>query len=352
MPTQAPSEPTLPRRQALRRLAAGSALALGIGAAAPALAKPSSKKGAKKRSKIRDIYKGKRGTTIWMDLESAPFPHKSAKYTDPTVIVFVPHHFRVHRDMKADTLMHFHGHRDTAERAMKRHHLREQLAESKQNAILIMPQGPVRAEDSNGGKLDEDRGMLNLLTEVRKTLQKPRISAALGPAALPGGARIGKLLLSAHSGGYRVLANCLERGGFNVNEVYLFDSLYARVSTFRDWVAAAREHDDLENRHKLISYYSGEELTRNNLSLMRHLERLEIGYLHETKEGTLSRKDITKARCVFIKTAVEHQDTLYRYNQLRDCLFASCLTRYLKSDWFENKKDPRALEKRPKSAKK
>jgi hypothetical protein len=305
----------------------------------------------KRARKIRDIEKttvnGRRiGTTIWMDLESAPFPHAKSKHSDPTVIVFVPRGFGIHKNMKVDTWLHFHGHRDTAERAMKRHQLREQLYESKQNAILIIPQGPVRSESSDGGKLDEKRGLVRLLTEVRTTLQSTRLQVALGPSGIHRRARIGRLILSAHSGGFKVLANCLKVGRFNVNEVWLFDALYGKVAEFRDWISSAAHHRKPEHRHKFINYYSGPTLTKNTKRLLKDLKRLRIEVAHESHEGELSRKELASSRVVFIRSKTSHQGMVFKNNAVRDCLFASCFKRYRKSRWFKNQEGPRKLDRR------
>lgn len=306
---------------------------------------------ASARSKVRDIEKTRQGrkwigTTLWLDLENAPFPHGGSAHSDPTVIVFVPRGFAVHRDMKIDAWLHFHGHRDTAERAMKRHQLREQLYESKQNAILILPQGPVLSESSDGGKLDEKRGLLRLLTEVRKTLRSTRLQIALGSSGVPRRARIGRLVLSAHSGGFKVLAHCLDRGGYNVNEVWLFDALYGKVPIFRDWIMSAAHHRKPAHRHKLINYYSGETLVRQTERLMGALKDRGIAYVSERKEGELSRHEISASRVVFIRSKASHQGMIFRSNAVRDCLFASCFRRFRKSQWYRDAEGPRKIERR------
>jgi hypothetical protein len=304
---------------------------------------------AAKRSKVRDIFVGKRGTTIWLDLDTAPYPDGTAtsSWFDPTTIVFVPHYYRVRKDYRVDTIVHFHGYRDTADDAMKRHQLREQLYDSKQNAIIVFPQGPVRAESPNGGKLDKPDGLLRFLSELRKTLQTPRLQAKLGAAGIPNRARIGKLILSAHSGGFRVVSKCLQHGGYNVNEVYLFDALYGRAPVFAEWVAKTyRKKGPDETRHKLINYYADEPTTVESQRLMGMLSKKGVKYVHEFSEGQLSRREITKSRAVFIRTSVSHQGVLFRNNALRDCLFASSLKRYVKSGWFKNSGDSRDLERR------
>lgn len=310
---------------------------------ATAAASSGARAARRRDKKIRDVEVGKRGVTITMELETAPFPAKNARYKDPTVIAFIPHHFRVKRDYRVDCVMHFHGYRDTAAEAMKRHQLREQLFDSKQNAIMIFPQGPVNAEDMSGGKLDDKNGFVNLLTEVRETLQTPSLQARLDKSGIPMKARIGKCILSAHSGGFRVASYCLEVGGFNVNEVYLFDALYGRTGIFHDWVAATYGNGGtMAERHKIVSFYSGEAPTIENKRLMWLFDKSGVEYVHEQIEGTeLSKRDITKARAVFIRTQSRHDRVLFSTNALRDCLYASCLDRHLRSDWFKDADGPR-----------
>jgi hypothetical protein len=317
---------------------------LGAAAMLPVLWLP--RKAHAGSEKIKRIEKGKRGITVWMALDKAPFPDGNSRYKDNTVAAFVPHHFRVMSDYKVDTVLHFHGHNTTVAHELKRHQLREQLAASKQNAILLAPQGPVNASDSSGGKLEKSRGYLEFLGEARRVLQLPEVSAALGKASIPGPSRIGKVCMSAHSGGYKVAAACMTRGGFHVNEVYLFDALYGDVPKYLEWIKAKRHETSANSRHKLISYYHGGRTAARNAELREALDKAGIAYLHEKKEGQLSRAEITRARVVFIKTQVDHTRLTFKYNTLRDCLFASCLQRRLKSDWFENKEESRDLDKR------
>ena len=297
------------------------------------------------RSRLREAKRGKLGTTLWLELNSAPFPFAGKRWKDNTVIVFVPHHHRlVRKDRKVDTVLHFHGHNTNAQEAMVHHQLREQLADSKQNAILVIPQLPLNADTGHPGKLSQPNGLLNLLTDLRKTMQSRKAKRALGKAALHPRSRIGTLCISAHSGGYRSAAACIRHGGFEVNEVYLFDSLYGDGDTFYEWLCAKAKPPG----HKLISYYSGGKVAAGNRRLMRRLDEAGFAYLHERTEGEHSRQAITLARAVFVKTAAPHGRVTHQYNELRDCLYASRLKRRLKSRWFDHKKERRKLERRKK----
>ena len=329
------SELYLTRRQFL-----GSSIAVAV--AGPLLL--STEAVAADTSRVVDAYKGERGTTLTLELDNAPFPAQGSRYRDATVLVFVPHHFRVVAN-EVDTVIHFHGHNTTAAESMVQHQLREQFYESKQNAILVMPQGPINASSSDGGKLDKEGGLLAFLTDLRKTLQSRAARRALRAAHIATRARIGTVCMSAHSGAYAVVARCLAVGGYDVNEVYLFDALYGDVESYADWIAAKAKTQSPRERHKLISYYAGGKVASNNSKLMRDLDNRKIGYIHEKQEGTSSRAELTLARAVFIRTAVSHGAVTHRFNNLRDCLYASCLKRRLKSDWFNHKDGSRELER-------
>jgi hypothetical protein len=314
---------------------------------ADAATKTPVKAAAKPVPVVQDIEQSKRGTTFTLSLQHSMFPAPGARWRDASTLVFVPSHFRVLGDQRVDTVVHFHGHKTTAAEAMKKHQLREQLDDSRQNAILVMPQGPVRAVDSSGGKLDRPGGLARFLSEVRTSLQRSEVSKALAAARLPASARIGALCISAHSGGFGVTARCLKHGGYDVNEVYLFDALYGEVAAYLEWVLERRGQSGARQRHKLVSYYGGGKPRSNSLALIKSLRQNGVDVLHEEREGQLSRAEITKGRAVFIRTRIDHSRLTYQTNGLRDCLYASSLHRRLESDWFADKDSEREIDRRP-----
>ena len=334
-------EPT--RRDALRGLVMAGAAALSS-----PLWLPPARAEARVKSRVVDVERGKTGVTLKLELEEGPYPGPGGPWTDPTTWVYVPHHFRALGN-RIDAVLHFHGHGSIAYDSMKLHQLREQLNDSRQNAILIVPQGPIRAKSSRFGKLDHKRGLLSFLTDLRKTLQTRPARRALRDARIRGSTRIGMLCLSAHSGGYYAASRCAAVGGYDVNEIWLFDSLYGEVDTYRDWIAARRRTRKMRKRHKLVSYYAGGKVASANKALMRELDKLKIDYIHGKegkKRGELTRAQITRARAVFIQSRLSHGGVTHDLNNLRDCLYASCLKRRLKSDWFKDKNKQRRLEPR------
>jgi hypothetical protein len=296
-------------------------------------------------SRVTRTVTDARGVTVTLELERAPFPAQAAPYQDATVIAFVPHHHRAGRDDTVSVVVHFHGHHTTAERAIVAHQLREQLYESKQNAILLVPQLAVLAADSSCGKLEAPGGFAHMVADALATLGDPVVQALAARAAVPEDAAIGRVCVSAHSGGWHAAARALEHGGAPVREGYLFDALYAETDVFRDWVLAGAGRP-MGSRHKLVSYYTGGTTEVNTRALFAELERAGVVCAHEEIEGTLSREDLTRAEAVSIRTSLAHGAVASELNGLRDCLYASALRRNLKSSWFEAKKGARPLERR------
>ena len=261
------------------------------------------------------------------------------------MLVFVPAFFRLPKRRAVDVLVHFHGHNTTAKKAIAAHRLREQLFDSRQNAILVVPQGPVNAADSSGGKLDRKGGLSRMLSELVRELRRPPAGKALGKSSLAGCKRVGHLCLSAHSGGYSVAGSCLDRGSINVNETFLFDALYGKVPSFRRWVLL-RKSSKGRKRHKLITQYAGGKVKKNNLKLLDELKAKKVPVLHEKKPGELTRAQLTKGTAIFMRVPVNHGEVTFRHNGLRDCLFASGFRRHKKSKWFANKNRKRKIDKR------
>jgi hypothetical protein len=299
-------------------------------------------------TKLKSIARDKRGTTFWLSLEHAPFPVPGPGYRDDTVIVFVPSHYRYDFDEDGEgvaVLVHFHGHNTTAERAVTMHELREQLADSRQNAILVVPQLAVMAADSSCGKLEAPGGLARLVAEAIATTAREGHST-LGDARFPVHAPHGTVCVSAHSGGYHAAACCVHAGGLDVRETYLFDALYSEVETFRDWVAA-RKGANLHRRHKLVSFYAdGTSTDTNSGALRAQLERAGVRTASELQEGELSRHELSHADAVFVRTSLYHSNVTWETNALRDCLYASALPRHLSSTWFSRKNEARSIDRR------
>jgi hypothetical protein len=325
------------RRRFLTALTAAPLAALASSVFFPRLAR------AQAATRLKSVLRDPRGVTLWLSLDHAPFA--GIGYHDDTVIVFVPSHYRFDPDEGVAMLVHLHGHNTTAERAMEAHQLREQFIDSKQNALLIMPQLAVMAADSSCGHLETQGGMMNLVQDVIATTAHEAHST-LGETAFPYNARLGTVCMSAHSGGYHAAACTLRGGGVDVRETYLFDALYAESDTFRDWVVA-RHGESPHRRHKLVSYFTEGGTTEANDHLLRtQLEKAGVLCQEELQEGEMSRHELSHAEAVFVRSGLFHSAVTWETNALRDCLFASVLPRHVATTWFARKSGARPIERR------
>lgn len=177
------------------------------------------------------------------DMQNAPFPDaerengydlddshfdRDAHYADSSVSVIVPAGW--HPSGTIDLVFFFHGWMSSRQEAIRDFDLAGQFAASGVRAILVVPETAVNSPDSYGGKFEREGGFSRFVAELLSRLD----SAGIVP-----GARAGSIALAGHSGGYRIVASILRRGGLasSIREVWLFDALYARETTFADWVA-------------------------------------------------------------------------------------------------------------------
>jgi hypothetical protein len=294
-------------------------------------------------SRLKSLSRDELGTTLVLGVPYAPFA--GVGYGDDTVLVFVPERYRFRAEEGVPALVHFHGHNSTAERAIAAHALREQLVDSRQNAILVVPQLAVMAADSSCGRLESPGGFGRMLASSLSTAAREG-RVTLGDSTFPERADLGRVCLSAHSGGYHAAACSLRDGGVPVHETYLFDALYAEGDVFRDWVIA-RRGESATNRHKLVSYFTeGAPTEALNRTLRAELERAGILVAEEMQEGELSRHDLSHAGAVFVRTGVAHSYVTWETNALRDVLFASMLPRHLAATWFARRSGARPIERR------
>ena len=271
------------------------------------------------------------GRTFSYRLESAPYPTKDGTYTDSTVLVFVPSFLRAREDARTDFVVHFHGHNTTAEAALAGHKLREQLSASRQNAIRVVPQGPVRAADGEFGKLMDKGGLRRLLGEVIARLRKEE----LGRAGLAKKAHPGRVVVSAHSGGYRAAARVGLVGGVSVREIYLFDAMYGEKESFKSFVTGKSDR-------KLVSYYVGGRPRELSLALADDLASTKVKVLREKDGSRLTRSDLVRGRAIFLEGRASHGTATFEEQALRDCLFASCLEGRGSEAWHAEKNKERS----------
>ena len=265
------------------------------------------------------------GRLIVAALATAPFPHPDRAaghtyqgkhypaadhYTDNTVALFIPHGFR--ETDRIDLVVHFHGWRNDVAGTLRSFRLPEQFAASRKNAVLVVPEGPRLAPDSFGGKLEDPEGFKRFVAEVTATLR-----ARAGFRAAHGS--VGRIILSGHSGGYRVIAGILDRGGLTdqVSEVWLFDALYGRSDSYVAWAD--------RTRGRLLNIYTDRGGTKAESEKLRDRLAARGTPLLASAEATLDPAALRTGRFVFIHTDLGHDDVLAARDQFALFLRTSVL---------------------------
>lgn len=212
------------------------------------------------------------GETAYVPMKSAPYPHESREkgytynktefprdphYTDSTVGLFIPRGY--HRTAKVNVLVYLHGWSNHVSKAIAEYKLREQIAASGKNIILIFPEGPRDAQDSGCGKLEDKDGLKNL---VEESLAKLHAANKIDKPEL------GQVLIAGHSGAYKGLACCADHGGLDaeLTGVCLLDSSYGNLDMFVDWL----------HRHPQGAFFSifTDHLSAQNVYLFTHMQKV------------------------------------------------------------------------------
>jgi hypothetical protein len=265
------------------------------------------------------------GQLILTHFASAPFPHPARAdghtyekklysaaehYSDNTVAIFSPKGFSP--TGRVDFIVHFHGWRNTVAGTLASFHLIEQLVASGKNAVLVVPEGPHDAPDSFGGKLEDADGFKHFMDEVVATL---RDRVASGAKEIS----IGRIILSAHSGGYHVIAGIVDHGGLpkNADEIWLFDALYGQVDSYLNW------SDQTHGR--LLNIYTDHGGTKEESEKLEARLLARGSPLYATEETTLKPAKLEANQFVFIHTDLVHDEVMAKRNEFELFLKTSVL---------------------------
>jgi len=212
-------------------------------------------------------------------------------YSDSTVLIVVPKNLDAKK--KVDIVFWFHGWRNNVDNALVHYELSKQFLASNRNAVLVLAETARDAPDSYGGKLENPGVFSALVADVLAGLKSKGL--------IPPRCTAGRILLGGHSGAYRVMARIIKNGGEPVDEVMLFDALYAETDIFTDWVKA-------DPGHRFIDLFTDHGGTLDEThSMIKLFDDADINYLQ------LEEKDIVPAqyhsqRVLFIHSLKPHDE--------------------------------------------
>ncbi len=276
---------------------------------------------------VADKY-SRLGEMFIPEFKSAPFPHPGRAdghiyegvtysfeehYNDSSVAIFIPDFFK--ETAKTNIVVYFHGWNNNIKKACDKFQLIEQFYNSNKNAIFVFPQGPKNSRDSFGGKMEDKDGLKHLVTDVLTYLKEAGKLTSTEP---------GNIILAGHSGAYRAISFCVERGGLtkNISDVILFDALYANTDKFVQWIK--------NFNGRFINIYTDRGGTKEESeNLMKNLGAWQIPYF-QTEEKELKTDDLKENRLIFIHTDLSHGEVISVRQQLQNFLKTSSIESVIK----------------------
>ncbi len=244
----------------------------------------------------------------------APFPHPKraaghaygdtlfqfeTSYNDSSIAVFIPDNFI--KTETTDLVFYFHGWGNNIQKSIEEYNLLDQFSASHKNAVFIFPEGPKNASDSFGGKLEEKDVFKRLVADVLTFLQDEKKVDSIRP---------GNIVLSGHSGAYRVISYILNRGGLaqNISEVYLFDALYAEEEKYAYWL------NKYDGRFINIITPNGGTLD-NSEGFLEDLEDWGIPFTR-VSQNEVDSQVLSSEKIVFVFTSLTHNEAVYPFFEL------------------------------------
>lgn len=300
------------------------------------------------------------GEMALLPLKSAPYPHESRAegfthprtgkhyprephYVDSTVGFLIPRGFALPPgESGVDLVIHFHGHGNNVANEIPQFDFPRRLALGGRNVILILPQGPKDASDSGCGKLEDAGGLQAFVDECVETLR--------AAGKVPAGAKPRNIILSGHSGAYKVIGACLKHGGMenSIREVWLWDATYGQLEEFAAWLGRYRLTEETVRatmpaeipgsgipetytppaplpaqgpERRLFSIFTA-HLAPENAELMTRLTLLGVPYeLYLDKDFDTAIRSAAPAR--FVHTQFAHNAVMTRQDGLQKALQAS-----------------------------
>ncbi|HVZ17554.1 MAG TPA: hypothetical protein VG897_10585, partial [Terriglobales bacterium] len=187
-----------------------------------------------------------------------------------------------------------------------------QLCDSARNAVLVVPQGPYDAPDSFDGKLEDPGGFKQFVDDVLAELRRSEVLKR-------NDFKLGRVILSGHSGGYQVISSILDCGGLiePIKEVWLFDALYAQTPKFMNWA-------DHHAGRFIVLYTDHGGTLQETQKLMNDLKVREAPFF-SGEEEQVTASELERERLILLHSNLPHDDVLDKHRTFQRFLETSCL---------------------------
>ena len=218
------------------------------------------------------------------------FQPRAGHYDDSSVLMVVPRGFKA--GSKVNLVFWFHGWHNNIDTALRFYGLARQFAASGVNAILVLPEAARQAADSYAGKLGQDGDFGLMVKDVVAELVKRGV---VSPGTVSG-----HMVVGGHSGGYVAIADILAKGGWPVDEVWLFDALYGHVDDFMDWIGSGG------GEHRFVHWFTNKGGGTDEVSDTMMLRLRQKGIHFGLVEEGLVTPAVLESTILFVHSPREH----------------------------------------------
>lgn len=217
----------------------------------------------------------------------------ASHYMDSSVMIVAPK--ELNASQKVNLIFWFHGWGNNIDSAAVRYQLLRQFAASDMNAVLVFAETAKDAPDSYGGKLEYENTFKELVSDVLKKLKKEKV--------IGNNCQAGNIILAGHSGAYRVMAYILQNGDMPVQEVILFDALYAQTDKFMKWIKEDKDHRFID----LFTDSGGTDAESREMEKQLIAANIEMD---STEESDLTVQFIRAIKIFFVHSLHKHNDII------------------------------------------
>jgi len=252
--------------------------------------------------------------SLTYELNNAPFPHPAREnghtyngqhysyeehYADSSVLVVIPEAYKRSTDL--ELMIFIHGWGNSKDKCNSKFELSKQVEKSGRDMLLVIPEGPKYSKDSFSGKFSDQGGFERFIDELLDSLKRDGVTK---------NTKIGRIILTGHSGAYHAMAHILKWGGYTdkISDVVIFDGLYAFEDIFLKWL--------LDYNGRLIDIYTENGGTLDNSNIL--MAKCDSSSIEYYKGETKDMHAFPDERVLFLYSDLRHSEVMHvRENLLK-----------------------------------
>lgn len=237
---------------------------------------------------------------------NAKYSSSDSRFNDNSCLVYVPKHFDKNKPW--NLMLWFHGWNNNIQSTIEQFKLREQIALSGANVILIMPEGVKNGNDSYCGNWEQANYFNWFMEDVKLKLKSEKIVDKITAD--------NQLIISGHSGASRALVQVMDFSSTTIKAILMFDAIYSHetniINCLKRFPAC-----------KLINLHTAREAcTTSTRNLIQLMQKQKINYL-EKQDKDVTDAELKSNRILCLSSNLSHNDVPVSYNYLSRFLKAS-----------------------------